>query len=487
MQNQGQISTSYVECGGHTVAVRMRRMAAPPHSELLSRVRGVGRGTLATLLGRGFDLVATYAFYAVIARALPVADFGSLVLGFTILSTASAVVRLGLDQALLAIPASGAANRFGAQIVLAASAIAALATVLVVPLPPFGFWLAAALPCVALGQFITGAMRARGDVATAAVADAVVQPGLATAGALIAATLAPSSANFALVLGISWAATLLFALRVDWRGGHVERASYLRTGRSMLGVVLLQQATASADILLLGAVAAAAEVAHYGVAQKVATAFLLLYAAVTTASAPFMRALAGNRELLAHYYHTVTRWTLTLALPLLVVCVAAPRVILALFGAAYASTSAVPLIVLSLAAAAMIVSGPAGSTLLVTGHAPALLRTTAMGALALLAAVAVLAPRGAAGAAAGVLAGRIVARALLVATMRRHTKIELADPPLLLIVAGAAAGMLATHFAAPWLGAIPAAAAGAALALALAFVVLVRSGDVAVLRAELRQ
>ncbi|HEY6139094.1 MAG TPA: polysaccharide biosynthesis C-terminal domain-containing protein [Thermoanaerobaculia bacterium] len=462
-------------------------MAAIPDNELLSRVRGVGRGTLATLLGRGFDVVATYAFYAVIARSIPVADFGSLVLGFTILQTVSAVVRLGLDQALLAIPPDGAANRFGAQIVLAASAMTTLAIVLIVPLPPFGLWLAAALPCMAVGQFITGAMRARGDVAMAAVADAIVQPGVATAGALIAAAFAPAAASFALALAVSWAATLLFALRVDWRGGHADRASLLRTGRSMLGVVLLQQATASADILFLGAAAAAAEVAHYGVAQKVAAAFLLLYAAITTASAPFMRALAGDRGLLAHYYHTVTRWTLTLALPLLVVCVAAPRVILALFGAEYSTTSVVPLVVLSLAATVFLVSGPAGSTLLVTGHARALLRASAIGAVAILIAVAALATFGAAGAAAGVLLGRIVARALLMATMRRHTQIELADPHLLLIIAGAAAGMLLTHFAAPWLGALPAAAAGAALALGLALVVLVRNGDVAVLREELRQ
>ena len=455
--------------------------------ELLSRVRGVGRGTLATLLGRGFDVVATYAFYAVIARSIPVADFGSLVLGFTILQTASAVVRLGLDQALLAIPPNGAANRFGAQIVLAASAVTALAIVLVFPLPPFGIWLAATLPCMALGQFLTGAMRSRGDVAVAAVADALVQPGVATAGALLVAATKPSAANFALALAASWAATTVFALRVDWRGGHADRASLLRTGRSMLGVVLLQQATASADILLLGAIAAAAEVAHYGVAQKVAAAFLLLYAAITTASAPFMRALAGDRALLGHYYHTVRRWTLTLALPLLVVCVAAPRTILALFGAEYANTSVVPLVVLSLAATVFIVSGPAGSALLVTGHARALLRATAFGALAILVAVAALAPFGAAGAAAGVLLGRVAARTLLMAAARRHARIALADPPLLLILGSAAAGMLATHFASPWLGALPAAAAGAALALVLAVVVLVRNGDVAVLRAELRQ
>ncbi|HKS24147.1 MAG TPA: hypothetical protein VJZ76_15210, partial [Thermoanaerobaculia bacterium] len=76
---------------------------------------------------------------------------------------------------------------------------------------------------------------------------------------------------------------------------------------------------------------------------------------------------------------------------------------------------------------------------------------------------------------------------LLMAAMRRHAKITLADPPQFMILAGAAAGMLVTYFAAPWFGALPAAAIGAALAFVLALVVLVRNGDVAVLRAELRQ
>src|SRR4029078_3408313 len=96
--------------------------------------------------------------------------------------------------------------------------------------------------------------------------------------------------------------------------------------------------------------------------------------------------------------------------------------------------------------------------------------------LCLVVAVAALAPFGAAGAAAGVLLGRVAARALLMAAARRHARIELADPPLLLILASAAIGMLAAHLAAPWLGALPAAAAGAALALVLAVVVLVRNG-----------
>ena len=121
--------------------------------ELALQVRGVGRGTLATILGRVFDVAATYVFYATVARSIPVSEFGRFVLAFAILQTAAAAARLGLDQALLAADANGATNRFGLKMVLASS-VTITGVVLIAgrlaghPLPTFGLWLAAAFPCV---------------------------------------------------------------------------------------------------------------------------------------------------------------------------------------------------------------------------------------------------------------------------------------------------------------------------------------------------
>src|SRR5690349_2557449 len=158
---------------------------------------------LATLLGRGVDVVTTYAFYAIIARSIPVGDFGRLAFCFAILQMAATVARLGLDQALLANDTGGPVHRFGLQVVLAVSVAAAGTTVLAChiagyPLPAFGLWLAAALPCVATGQFIAGALRASGDVVIAALAETVTQPTIAAAGALFVSVSAPSVSNFAL-------------------------------------------------------------------------------------------------------------------------------------------------------------------------------------------------------------------------------------------------------------------------------------------------
>jgi O-antigen/teichoic acid export membrane protein len=193
----------------------------------------------------------------------------------------------------------------------------------------------------------------------------------------------------------------------------------------MLGVAMLHQATASADIFILGAIATAADVAHYGVAQKIATAFLLLHGAVTTAATPFMRGLAADRPLLSRYYHVVRRWTTVAALPFLAACLAAPHLLLGVFGRKYAEGSGMPLVLLSIAGFILVASGPAGSTLLCTGHARQLFRVTAAGAIALVACVALLSPLGVVGIAGGVLAGRLIGRSLLLLTMRRYAEIPL--------------------------------------------------------------
>jgi O-antigen/teichoic acid export membrane protein len=300
--------------------------------------------------------------------------------------------------------------------------------------------------------------------------------------------LSPSPASFALAFVLSWAITLAFAVRLDWRGPRLERsaaASLLRTGRSMLGVVLLQQVAISADMLIVGAIAATSEVGRYAVVQKIAAGFVLLHSAVTTSATPFMRALIGDRRLLADYYQIVTRWMITVSLPLLIVTLGSPTLVLGLFGHHYLSATT-PLVLLSLAAAVLVFSGPAGSILLCSGHARELLRITTFGTAALVISVALLARYGAVGAALGVLVGRLVARGLLMIAIRRIIGSRF-DASLLLILGGAAAGVLVTRLAEPWLGAIPATALGCAIALALAATVLVRTGDVAVLVAEFRR
>jgi O-antigen/teichoic acid export membrane protein len=198
-----------------------------------------------------------------------------------------------------------------------------------------------------------------------------------------------------------------------------------------------------------------------------------------------MRSLAADRRLLADYYRVVTRWMVTASLPMLVVTLGAPTLVLSLFGDDYLGAS-LPLVLLSLAAAMLVFSGPAGSTLQCSGHARRLLGITIGGTAALIVGVALLGRYGAVGAALGVLAGRVIARGMLVVAIRRVIDVRF-DASLLFIAGGAVAGVLVTRVAEPWVGGIPAAASGCAIALTAALIVLIRTGDVAVLMSEFRR
>jgi len=253
----------------------------------------------------------------------------------------------------------------------------------------------------------------------------------------------------------------------------------------MLGVYLLQQAANSADVLLLGVAASAAGVAHYAVAQKIAAAFLLLHGAVTNAAAPFVRRVANDHRLLAAFRLMVTRWSVAAGMPLLVVTAGVPALLLRLFGAEYAAESTLPLVLLSLGGVAYLLSGPAGTILLCTGHERVLFRVTAAGTVVLILSVAGLAPYGATGAAIGVLLGTLLTRGLLIGMLRRHLSLAFADLSLVTILGGAAAGILVARLSAPMLGEIGAAAVGILVAAGTGILVLRREGDLAFLRGEL--
>ena len=474
-------------------------MGSEQQVNLAPHVRGVGRGTLTTILARVADVGATYGYYAILAHALSTPDFGRFILGLAVLQIAAAIARRGLDQALVATPPGGAVNRLAAsRVAVAAFAISIAAAIAFIVarhwLPPFApgliVTLIAGLPIMALAQVVIGALRARGSVSLAATAESVSQPVSALLFSACVAAIAPSVTSFAIAFVCSWAVPLLFATGLDWRGPRLEgdTASRLMTaGTSMLGVFLFQQAANSADVLLLGLFVSANEVAHYAIAQKIAAAFLLLHGAVTNAAGPFIRRVAHDRGLLDSFRRMVLRWAVAAGLPLLVVTAGVPTLLLRLFGPEYVAASALPLTILSFAGLAYLTSGPATTILLCTGRANVLFRVTAAGSILLILSVAALARFGATGTAIGVLVGAFFTRGMLVAMVRRYAGLPVADASVAAILAGAAAGIVTARLAVPILGEIAAALLGIALATGTALLVLRREGDWTFLREELRK
>ena len=186
-----------------------------------------GRGVVSTLAGRGVALAATYVFYVILSRSLPVADFGRLVYALTIVRIGATLARRGLDQALLVAMPRGPANRLAVRTVVSTAAALATATILGLllvqhALPGFAIPLAVALPMVALAELVVGALRARGSVTLAATAEGLAQPLAAVAFAWMAAQAAPSITTFAVAYLASWLAPILFARRLDWSGPPLD-------------------------------------------------------------------------------------------------------------------------------------------------------------------------------------------------------------------------------------------------------------------------
>jgi O-antigen/teichoic acid export membrane protein len=423
-------------------------------TDLQSLVRGSRRGAAAAMITRGIDVIATYGFYALLARALTIADFGRFVLALTLAQFAASLARRGIDQVLVALPASGGLNRAVARSIGGAGIVIALLAALALRftgLTPFAYWLAAAVPLIALAQFVTNALRARGSVMTAAVAEGIAQPVTALIGAAVVAMTSASPIDFAFAFAASWIAPLVFAAAVDWSGAKIAReaaADLHARGRSMLGAFLLSQAALSADVLLLGLLASASEVARYAAAQKITTAFILLQGVVTWSAAPYIRNAARDAKLLREYLQIVTRWTLLVSLPLLIATLAMPELVLRLvFGAEYATLAVLPLAILSLARMALVMSGPAGSVLLCTGHEKVMLRSQLAGTLILILGVAAVANRGAVAVATAVCIGAWITRGLLLVMMRRFAGVAPFDRLILRDAALAAAAVVVVRAA----------------------------------------
>ena len=306
----------------------------------------------------------------------------------------------------------------------------------------------------------------------------------------MAAQAAPSITTFAVAYLASWLAPILFARRLDWSGPPLDPEAarqFIDAGTAMLGTVVLGLIVSSADVLLLTARSTAVEVGHYGAAQKIAGTLLLLHGAVVAATGPVVRGVAADRDELCRCHRAITRWTLALSLPLLIVMLGTPGLLLQMFGAEYARLGGGVLTLLALAWLAYLTTGPVSTVLFCTGHARLLVRLSAIHAAVLVLAAAVLGVYGAIGTATAVLLSHVLARAMLLSALRRCLGFQPVGTALLAMLAAAAGGVVLARLVAMVAPDFIAAAAGTLGAMAVAVPVLRATGDLAFLRAEMRR
>lgn len=449
-------------------------------------------GIAATAGGRVIDVAATYGFYALAARATSRDEFGELALGIAALQIAAVIARRGLDQSVLGSAPDGSRNRFAMmRVSLHAVALATLGWIAILLYSqhvPNATQLAIllGLPGMACSQLLIEMLRARDALVRAAFCESILQPVGAALAAGAAALLGGRIEYFAAALSISWLLPLFMIKAVAWSTNEPpdeERRRMWRTGNSMLGVVLLQQTTGSVDLFLLAAMAGSAEVATFAVAQKIASTFLLLHGAISSVATPQVREVIADPPRLARVYATITRWGAAASLPLIVLTVGTPTLFLRLFGASYVVASVLPLTILAVAYAGNSVSGPAGSLLLCSGNAKRLLRVSTINTVTMILAIAALAPRGASGAASGILIGQVFSRVAMIVAARRSTGV-VTRPATVALIAFTVILAVALR---PLGAASPAwdlarAALGCSIAFLAAMFLLHRTGELARLR-----
>jgi O-antigen/teichoic acid export membrane protein len=414
-----------------------------------SSIRDLASSGGAVAAARAFDLATSYVFYIVLARAAGVQGFGRLVLAITIAQTTAVITRLGLETAAMRKTAEARAageSRVG-HIVLVGASVAgivsiagmALLALAIAFVPRLGSYRDAfagvngivliTIPILGISPIVAGTLRGYGGIRAAAIAESVLQPGVSLLMVCIALWSGNPAAAAAALL-VSTLATLIYSVFRLHAAGALHRggsaSGMIRLGLTIVVYVGLNALGAALDLLVLGRLRGAAEVALYAAAVKTGRGLLLVSEANTVAIAPSIPHLLrrGDLEHLGLMYRTSLRWIALLTAPAALLFFIAPELILRLFGTRFAA--AAPLLRMhAIVFAIFAFAGPAKSYLLMAGRERWLTANAAL-TLAINAALQLtLVPRyGAMGAVVALLLATLIQRVLLVAKVRTAVGVE---------------------------------------------------------------
>ncbi len=396
---------------------------------------GLVTGTAAVLAGSVAALAGSLGVRILMARVLDPDRLGVLSFAIAVVSSLGGVASLGLYAAatrriaeLRELEGEGPARvaaRTAAVLAAAAGVAAALALGLGGPAlarawgaPRLAVLLPVMAPMVAvlsLGTAVWGISQGFGDVrGRALVRDAggsLLRLAGVGAACVLGGGLVGVAAGFAAGSVVGELAFFAYALRLGWLGGDSGwDRSLLPQLPPYAGLGLLSQVRGWADVLLLGAFAAPAEVGVYSVARGLSQLANMIWQSAMHRFLPIAsaQAAAGDREGLARVCARTRRLIFALLWPVLAVCLLWPETLIAaLFGPAYMKGG----LALALLAAGFLLQvlwGYNESALVALDRAGALFRLGAAGTAVTVAGLVVLAPYlGAAGAAAAVLAGTV--------------------------------------------------------------------------------
>jgi O-antigen/teichoic acid export membrane protein len=385
------------------------------------------QGSAWVFAGRTVGRALGLASGVVLARALSAPELGDFYLAFSLATLAAIVGRLGMDTPATRLVAESLAQGLPgrARSVLRQTLVfTAIGTVIVGAVSGLGGWswlavhgfgnhrlaevvfaATALIVCAAFQGTLVGWFRGLQDMRFVVIFDELVPGGsflvlllvgwLVFGKAEVASTLELRASGFALAIVGVGLAMRKYGRTLSGQGRASSR-QVAELGLTTAGTLLITAAVGStSDLLVLGAFRPSRDVAAYGIAVSVVGLLSMPFLAMSTALGPQLAQLnaTGARLRMENLIRGASSvvGVVTLGATILLIALAHP-LITTIFGPEYARAAPV-LMLLALAQAAFVLTGPCGLTLMMTGHHRPAFLLTALTAVASIGADVWAAPR----------------------------------------------------------------------------------------------
>lgn len=378
-------------------------LAAAEEPSVLTAAKGGGIIFVGTL----FDYGMRFVIGIVLARSLGSEQFGLYSLALTVATLAGGVALLGLVSALVRyislFVSQGDAERVWGTLQIGIGLPMVLSVLMAIgvyagagPIAERLFHeprlaslfrlVSLMIPLLTLLNVAAAATRGFKKMQYTAIAQHISRPAikLVLLAMLVITGLTAAKALAAHVLSVLIASVMLlyflnslFPLKRSPRTARRDGWEIFKFTLPIYFSYLIRTFRKNIQTLFLGALHTIASVGVFTVVSQVNLVGTMFHDSIVTSSMPIVSELhgRGERERLAGFYQTMTKWTFTLNLPLFLIVLSFPGPILSVFGEDFVE-GALALIILACGSLIDVGTGICGVVLNMTGHTPMSLLNT---------------------------------------------------------------------------------------------------------------
>jgi O-antigen/teichoic acid export membrane protein len=422
-------------------------------------VRHLGEQTAMVMGGTVFTFLVGLPFQVYLARSLGTSGLGIVGVAEALVLTAAGLLSFGLAPlAMRYIPeyrTTGASQSIKLLVIVGVAAVAGLGTAGAAVLRPLVGLLPGAagitsetaalldvlvllLPASMLSFFLAQSLRGFEEIRVVVLSTSILALSGKVAITLgLFAVFGVSARLYAWALVLSQLAAMLPMAWVFWRllrtlpPEDIPAPVDWLAWRSCYASGLLNSLVGNLDRIVIGALLGPSAVGVLMVVRQLQHFPTVFHLVVLTVVSPvFSRLKAmGDLPALGHQLHLANDWVMRMALGLILLLTIMPDRVLVLYGADFASQGSALMLLMTLAVAANLGTGPVGILLNMTGHHVALLHTTMVTSLAVFAGYFAFVPIfGLAGVGLAVLLGNIFNNGVAIWLVQSRLGISWYDP-----------------------------------------------------------